>query len=180
VDQTPGSAPNPPSLADTRLGDPPPAELLDPAERMGVDQLRALQLQRLRDTLHRAYTGVPFYRQAFDAAGVHPDDCRELTDLAKFPTATKADLRDNYPFGMFAVPQDPIIRYRTRDLTTLRPGTTRPAMRRMEKILGRDDDMIILRGVNLFPTQIEEIVLGTPALAPHFQLVLRTRGGWTN
>ncbi|MEV6494717.1 phenylacetate--CoA ligase, partial [Actinoplanes sp. NPDC051633] len=66
-------------------------------------------------------------------------------------------------------------RYRTRDLTRLLPGTARP-MRRMEKITGRSDDMIILRGVNLFPTQIEELILRTPALAPHFQCVL-TRPG---
>jgi phenylacetate-CoA ligase len=69
----------------------------------------------------------------------------------------------------------PIIRYRTRDLTRLLPGTARP-MRRMEKITGRSDDMIILRGVNLFPTQIEELILRTPALSPHFQCVL-TRPG---
>jgi phenylacetate-CoA ligase len=70
----------------------------------------------------------------------------------------------------------PIIRYRTRDLTRLLPGTARPAMRRMQKITGRSDDMIILRGVNVFPTQIEEIVLRTQGLAPHFQLVLTTEG----
>ena len=66
----------------------------------------------------------------------------------------------------------PVIRYRTRDLTTLLPGTARPSMRRIEKITGRDDDMIILRGVNLFPTQIEEIVLGVNGLSPHFVLEL--------
>jgi phenylacetate-CoA ligase len=65
----------------------------------------------------------------------------------------------------------PVIRYRTRDLTRLLPGTARP-MRRMEKITGRSDDMIILRGVNLFPTQIEELILRMPALSPHFQCVL--------
>jgi phenylacetate-CoA ligase len=70
----------------------------------------------------------------------------------------------------------PIIRYRTRDLTRLLPGTARPAMRRMQKITGRSDDMIILRGVNVFPTQIEEVVLRTAGLAPHFQLVLTTDG----
>jgi phenylacetate-CoA ligase len=70
----------------------------------------------------------------------------------------------------------PVIRYRTRDLTRLLPGTARPAFRRMEKITGRSDDMIILRGVNLFPTQIEEIVLRTPGVAPHFQLHLTRRG----
>ena len=66
----------------------------------------------------------------------------------------------------------PVLRYRTRDLTRLLPGTARPAMRRMEKITGRDDDMIILRGVNLFPTQTEELVLGIPELSPHFVLEL--------
>ncbi len=368
-------------------GHAPAPELLDPAERMGVDELRALQLERLQWTLHHAYENVPHYRASFDAAGVHPDDCKEVADLARFPMTTKADLRDNYPFGMFAVPQDqvrrvhassgttgrptvvgytgrdidtwatvmarsiraaggragmkvhnaygyglftgglgahygieklgataipvsggmtprqvqlitdfrpevimvtpsylltiidefekqgldprgsslqvailgaepwteqmraeieermaihavdiyglsevmgpgvsqecvetkdglhvwedhflpevvdpldgtpvpdgsegellftsltkealPIIRYRTRDLTRLLPGTARPGMRRMEKITGRSDDMIILRGVNVFPTQIEEIVLRTPGLSPHFQLVLSTRG----
>ncbi|MDT7615694.1 MAG: phenylacetate-CoA ligase, partial [Pseudonocardiales bacterium] len=70
----------------------------------------------------------------------------------------------------------PIIRYRTRDLTRLLPGTARPLFRRMEKVTGRSDDMIILRGVNVFPTQIEEIVLRTAGLSPHFQLVLSTQG----
>ncbi len=378
---------SPSSTAVKRLGDAPPAETLDPAERMSVDELRALQLERLRWTLRHAYTNVPHYRRAFDAAGVRPEDCRELVDIAKFPTTSKADLRENYPFGMFAVPQAdvrrihassgttgrptvvgytaqdldiwadliarslraagaraghkihnaygyglftgglgahygieklgatvipvsggmtprqvqligdfrpeiimltpsymltiideferqgidpastsvqvgvfgaepwteqmrteiedrmdihavdiyglsevmgpgvsqecvetkdglhiwedhflpevvdpfdddvladgeegellftsltkqalPIIRYRTRDLTRLLPGTARPGMRRMQKITGRSDDMIILRGVNLFPTQIEEIVLRTAGLAPHFQLELTTEG----
>ncbi|MGZ4541386.1 MAG: phenylacetate--CoA ligase PaaK [Blastococcus sp.] len=362
-------------------------ESLDPAERMGVDELRALQLRRLQAVLRHAYEHVPHYRRAFDEAGVHPDDCRELGDLALFPTTSKADLRDNYPFGMFAVPQEqirrvhassgttgrptvvgytqgdldvwatcvarsiraaggrpgdrvhvaygyglftgglgahygaerlgctvipvsggmtprqaqlitdftprvimvtpsymlavidelerqgvdpratslqvgifgaepwteqmrreieerldidavdiyglsevmgpgvaqecaetkdglhiwedhflpevvdpltgevlpdgergellfttltkegmPVIRYRTRDLTRLLPGTARPGMRRMEKVTGRTDDMIILRGVNLFPTQVEEIVLRTDGLSPHFRLVLTTAG----
>ncbi|KJS54532.1 phenylacetate--CoA ligase, partial [Streptomyces rubellomurinus subsp. indigoferus] len=70
----------------------------------------------------------------------------------------------------------PVIRYRTRDLSRLLPGTARPAFRRMEKVTGRSDDMIILRGVNLFPTQIEEILLRTPGVAPHFQLRLSRRG----
>jgi phenylacetate-CoA ligase len=370
-----------------RLGQAPDPATLDPAERWSVDELRAHQLQRLRWTLRHAYDNVPFYRRRFDEVGVHPDDCRDLSDLAKFPMTTKADLRENYPFGMFAVPQDrvrrihassgttgkptvvgytegdiarwaalmarsiraaggrpgdkvhvaygyglftgglgahygaealgatvipvsggmtprqvqlitdfepqiimvtpsymltiidefekqgldpkasslrvgifgaepwtermrteiedrtdmhavdvyglsevmgpgvsqecvetkdglhvwedhflpevvdpldgtvladgeegellftsltkealPIIRYRTRDLTRLLPGTARPGMRRMQKITGRSDDMIILRGVNVFPTQIEEVVLRTAGLAPHFQLVLTTEG----
>jgi phenylacetate-CoA ligase len=70
----------------------------------------------------------------------------------------------------------PVIRYRTHDLSTLLPGTSRPAMRRMAKITGRNDDMIILRGVNLFPTQIEEIALAIPDLSPHFLLELTHEG----
>ncbi|MGK5678376.1 phenylacetate--CoA ligase PaaK [Actinoplanes sp. URMC 104] len=373
--------------APQRSGSAPPWDMLDDAERMSADELRAVQLQRLQWTLRHAYDNVPHYRRAFDDAGVHPDDCHDLADLAKFPTTSKADLRENYPFGMFAVPEAdvrrihassgttgrptvvgyterdldtwatvmarsiraaggrpgdrlhnaygyglftgglgahygaerlgctvipvsggmtprqvqlindfrprvimvtpsymltvidefekqgldprkssleigifgaepwteqmraemeeragihavdvyglsevigpgvaqecvetkdglhiwedhfypevidpvsgavlpegepgelvftsltkqamPVIRYRTRDLTRLLPGTARPGMRRMEKITGRTDDMIILRGVNLFPTQIEEIILRTPGLAPHFQLLLTTQG----
>ncbi|MFE9939690.1 phenylacetate--CoA ligase PaaK [Streptomyces hirsutus] len=361
-------------------------DLLDSAERLGVEELRALQLDRLRSSLRHAYDHVPFYRASFDAAGVHPDDCRSLADLSRFPFTTKADLRENYPYGMFAVPRErirrlhassgttgrptvvgytegdlsmwadmvarsiraaggrpgdtvhvgygyglftgglgahygaerlgctvipasggmtarqvqliqdlepavimvtpsymltlldeferqgvdprgtslrvgifgaepwtermrqeieerfaidavdiyglsevigpgvaqecvetkdglhiwedhflpevvdpltgevlpegergelvftsltkeamPVVRYRTRDLTRLLPGTAR-TFRRMEKITGRSDDMVILRGVNLFPTQIEEIVLRTPGVAPHFQLRLTREG----
>ncbi|HYJ76325.1 MAG TPA: phenylacetate--CoA ligase PaaK [Kineosporiaceae bacterium] len=364
----------------------PPRESLEPIETASRDELTALQLERLRRTLHHAYENVPHYRRSFDAAGVQPADCRSLEDLAKFPFTTKQDLRDNYPFGMFAVPREqvsrvhassgttgrptvvgyttndidtwarlmarsiraaggrpgdvvhvaygyglftgglgahygaealgctvvpvsggmterqvlliqdfrpdvimvtpsymlaivdemerqgvdpratslkvgifgaepwtddmrreleqrldmhavdiyglsevmgpgvsvecvetkdglhvwedhfypevidpiteqvlpdgepgelvftsltkeamPVIRYRTRDLTRLLPGTAR-TMRRMQKITGRTDDMIILRGVNLFPTQIEELILRTQALSPHFQCVL-TRDG---
>ncbi|WP_324792565.1 phenylacetate--CoA ligase PaaK [Streptomyces cyaneofuscatus] len=360
--------------------------MLDAAEQLSRADLEALQLERLRTTLRHAYENVPFYRAAFDAAGLRPEDCRTLADLSRFPFTAKADLRDNYPFGMFAVPeadvlrihassgttgrptvvgyterdldtwadvvarsiraaggrpghkvhvaygyglftgglgahygaerlgctvipasggmtarqvqliQDfrpeiimitpsymltlldeferqgvdprttslkvgifgaepwteamrreiedrfaidavdiyglsevmgpgvaqecvetkdglhiwedhfypevvdpftgevlpdgeegelvftsltkeamPVIRYRTRDLTRLLPGTARN-FRRMEKVTGRSDDMVILRGVNLFPTQIEEIVLPTPAVAPHFQLLLTRQG----
>jgi phenylacetate-CoA ligase len=369
-----------------RLGDAPSAEELDAAERMSVDEIRALQLERLRWTLRYVYGCVPFYRKKFDAAGVSPEDCRSLEDLAAFPVTTKDDLRENYPAGLFAVPQAeirrihassgttgqptvvgytqadldtwaglmarsiraaggrpgdlvhvaygyglftgglgahygaerlgctvipasggmtgrqvrliadlrprvimvtptymltildefdragrstressleigifgaepwteemraeleeraglhavdiyglsevmgpgvavecvetkdgltvwedhfypelidplsgapagegergeivftsltkqamPLVRYRTKDLTRLRPGTARPAHRRMERVTGRSDDMIVLRGVNVFPTQIEELLLRVPGLAPHFQLVLEVR-----
>jgi phenylacetate-CoA ligase len=364
----------------------PRPEELEPIERATVDELRAVQLERLRWSLRHAYDNVPHYRKAFDEAGAHPDDCRELADLARFPFTTKAHLREHYPFGMFAVPRQqiarlhassgttgqptvvgytqedvrtwarlvarsirasggrpgdrvhvaygyglftgglgahygaeelgctvipvsggmterqvtlirdfepdiimvtpsymlaivdemrrqgldpratslrigifgaepwteqmrneiereldiqavdiyglsevigpgvanecvetkdglhvwedhfypevvdpvtgevlpdgergelvftsltkqamPVVRYRTRDLTRLLPGTARP-MRRIEKITGRSDDMIILRGVNLFPTQIEELILRTPELSAHFQCVLAREG----
>ena len=104
-----------------RLGAPPDPDLLDPAERLSVEELRSLQLERLQWTLRHAYDNVPHYRAAFDAAGVHPDDCRELADLARFPTTSKADLRDNYPFGMFAVPQDQVRRVHASSGTTGRP-----------------------------------------------------------
>ena len=99
----------------------PDSSSLDAAERMGTDELRALQLERLQWTLRHAYENVPHYRAAFDAAGVHPDDCRELADLARFPTTTKLDLRDNYPFGMFAVPQEQVSRIHASSGTTGRP-----------------------------------------------------------
>lgn len=381
------TSPQPAGTAlDQRLGQAPGPQELDPAERMSVDELRATQLTRLQWTLKHAYENVPLYKRKFDEAGVRPEDLKALEDLEHFPHTTKADLRDTYPFGMFAVPQEqvsrihassgttgrptvvgytkddidtwasvvarsiraaggrpghkvhvsygyglftgglgahygaeklgctvipasggqtakqvqliqdfcpeiimitpsymltlldeferqgidprttslrtgifgaepwteqmrreieerfdlhavdiyglsevmgpgvanecvetkdglhiwedhfypevldpldhsvlpdgqsgelaltsltkqamPIIRYRTRDLTTLRPGTAR-SMRRMDKVTGRSDDMIILRGVNVFPTQIEEIVLNLDGLAPHFQLVLTKDG----
>ncbi|TQK07037.1 phenylacetate--CoA ligase PaaK [Herbaspirillum sp. SJZ107] len=359
---------------------------LEPIERASRDELQALQLERLKWSLKHAYDNVPHYRRAFDEAGVHPDDLRSLGDLAKFPFTDKKTLRDNYPFGLFAVPREqvvrvhassgttgkptvvgytqndidtwanvvarsiraaggrrgdmvhvaygyglftgglgahygaerlgctvipmsggqtekqvqliqdfkpaiimvtpsymlniveefqrqgidpaksslqvgifgaepwtdalrreiearagidavdiyglsevmgpgvasecieskdgpviwedhfypeiidpdtgevlpdgaegelvftsltkealPIIRYRTRDLTRLLPPTAR-AMRRMGRINGRSDDMLIIRGVNVFPSQVEELILGMPALAPHYQLVV-TRDG---
>ena len=360
----------------------PPRNTLDPIEIASRDEIASLQLERMKWSLRHAYDNVPFYRQSFDAAGVHPDDLKTLSDLSRFPFTVKTDLRDNYPFGMFAVPREkvarihassgttgqptvvgytqndlnnwasvvarslraaglapgdmlhnaygyglftgglgihlgadalglttypisggmtprqvrliedfkpkgitvtpsyalsildefaaqgldprasslqvgifgaepwtnamrleieqafdmhavdiyglsevmgpgvsmecvetkdglhiwedhfypeiinpetgepvaegeqgelvftsltkeafPIIRYRTRDLTRLLPGTAR-SMRRMEKVTGRSDDMIILRGVNVFPTQIEEALMATPGLAPHFQIEL--------
>ncbi|GAA0529918.1 phenylacetate--CoA ligase [Paractinoplanes ferrugineus] len=364
----------------------PRPEDLDPIERASVDELRGLQLSRLKWSLQHAYDNVPQYRKLFDERGVHPGDLRQLSDLGTFPSTDKATLRANYPFGMFAVPRErisrvhassgttgrptvvgytkddlhtwarlmarsirasggrpgdrvhvaygyglftgglgahygaeelgctvipvsggmterqvmlikdfepeiimvtpsymlaivdemerqgvdpratslrvgifgaepwtqdlrreieerldmhaldiyglsevmgpgvatecietkdgphvwedhfypeiidplsgavlpdgevgelvltsltkqamPVVRYRTRDLTRLLPGTARP-MRRIEKITGRTDDMMILRGVNVFPTQIEELILRTPELAPHFQCVLSRAG----
>ena len=364
-------------------GDAPAPDSLDAEERMSRDELESLQLQRLKETIGHAYENVALYRQKFDAHGVQPDDLVELSDLAKFPFTTKEDLRQTYPYGMFAVPMDqvarihassgttglptvvgytredlgrwaslvarslraggirpgmivqnsygyglftgglgahagaellgctvipmsggqtskqlqsirdfrpdsilctptylltladaleaagvdpretslhyavlgaepwteqmraeieqrlnlhatdiyglsevmgpgvaaecvetkdgahiwedhfrpeiidsdsgkvlpdgetgelvftsltkkamPVIRYRTRDISRLLPGTARPGMRRMQRISGRNDDMIILRGVNLFPTQIEELAMQIPQLSPHFVLEL--------
>lgn len=361
---------------------PKPGDL-DPIETASRDEIAALQLERIGWTLRHAYGNVPFYRKSFSDHGVHPDDLKEIADLAHFPFTTKQDLRDNYPFGMFAVPREqvvrihassgttgkptvvgytredidtwadvvarsiraaggrpgmrvhvaygyglftgglgahygaerlgcmvipmsggmterqvqlisdfepdvimvtpsymltildemerqgvdphstslktgifgaepwtedmrheieqrlgmhavdiyglsevlgpgvanecvetkdglhiwedhfypevidpvttevlpegekgelvftsltkralPVVRYRTRDLTRLLPGTARPGFRRMEKVTGRSDDMMIIHGVNVFPTQIEELVMRMPGLSPHFQCVL--------
>jgi phenylacetate-CoA ligase len=98
-----------------------PTELLDPIERASRDEITALQLQRLKATLKRVYENVPHYRKAFDDKGVHPDDLKELKDLGKFPFTTKKDLRDNYPFGMFAVPQSQVSRIHASSGTTGKP-----------------------------------------------------------
>jgi phenylacetate-CoA ligase len=94
---------------------------LDPIENASVDELRALQLKRLQATLRHAYANSPVYRAKFDAAGVHPDDCQSLADIAKFPFTTKADLRDNYPFGLFAVPRERCARIHASSGTTGKP-----------------------------------------------------------
>ncbi len=93
----------------------------EPIEKASIDELRALQHERLSWTLKHAYDRVPHYRKAFVAAGVHPGDLKELADLAKFPFTTKADLRANYPFGMFAVPMDRIVRVHASSGTTGKP-----------------------------------------------------------
>ena len=94
---------------------------LEPIERASADELQALQLERLRWSLRHAYANVPHYRAAFDAAGVHPDDCKDLADLARYPLTSKADLRENYPFGMFAVPREQVVRVHASSGTTGRP-----------------------------------------------------------
>jgi phenylacetate-CoA ligase len=94
---------------------------LEPIERASRDEIAALQLQRLRWSLRHAYDNVPHYRRSFDAAGVHPDDLRTLHDLARFPFSTKDDLRANYPFGMFAVPREQVLRLHASSGTTGKP-----------------------------------------------------------
>ena len=88
---------------------------------VSVDELRAMQLERLRETVAAAYGKVAHYRSAFDAAGLHPDDVTSLTDLSRMPFTTKADLRANYPFGMFAVPREQVVRVHASSGTTGRP-----------------------------------------------------------
>ncbi|MEY4021382.1 MAG: phenylacetate--CoA ligase [Pseudomonadota bacterium] len=94
---------------------------LEPIEKASQDELQALQLQRLKATLQHAYTNVPHYRKSFDDQGTHPDDLKTLSDLSKFPFTTKADLRANYPFGMFAVPREQVVRIHASSGTTGKP-----------------------------------------------------------
>ncbi|MFW2275864.1 MULTISPECIES: phenylacetate--CoA ligase PaaK [Burkholderia cepacia complex] len=94
---------------------------LEPIETASRDELTALQLERLKWSLRHAYDHSPVYRRKFDEAGVHPDDVTTLADLSRFPFTTKGDLRDNYPFGMFAVPQDQISRIHASSGTTGKP-----------------------------------------------------------
>ena len=94
---------------------------LEPIETASRATLSALQLERLQWTLQHAYDNVAHYRQAFDRAGVRPSDCRALDDLAKFPFTVKTDLRDNYPFGMFAVPRQQVVRIHASSGTTGKP-----------------------------------------------------------
>ena len=94
---------------------------LEPIEKAPLADLRKLQLQRLQWTLRHAYDNVPHYRKKLDAAGVRPEQCNSLADLAKFPLTTKGDLRENYPFGMFAVPMDKIVRIHASSGTTGKP-----------------------------------------------------------
>ena len=151
---------------------------LDPIETASRDEITALQIKRLRATLQRAYDGVPHYRQSFDAAGVHPDDLRTLADLARFPFTTKKDLRDNYPFGMFAVPRNQIARIHASSGTTGKPtvvGYTQRDIDDWAKLVarsiraagGRPGDMVhIAYGYGLF----------TGGLGAHYGA---ERGGYT-
>lgn len=94
---------------------------LESIEKASIDELRALQLERMQKSLHHAYENSPHYRKAFDAHGVHPSDLKQLSDLSKFPFTTKQDLRENYPFGMFATPMDDIVRVHASSGTTGQP-----------------------------------------------------------
>ena len=99
----------------------PPRDVLDPIEIASRDEISALQLERMKWSLRHAYQHSPFYRASFDAADVHPHDLRGLSDLAAFPFTTKEDLRQRYPFGMFAVPREQVVRIHASSGTTGKP-----------------------------------------------------------
>ena len=99
---------------------PAPGDL-EPIETASRDEITALQLQRMRMSLQHAYDNVPHYRKAFDAKGVQPSDLRQLSDLSRFPFTVKSDLRDNYPFGLFAVPRAQVARIHASSGTTGKP-----------------------------------------------------------
>ena len=118
---------------------PRPHEL-EPIERASRDELRALQLSRMRWSLQHAYDNVPHYRRAFDKKGVHPRDLHALEDLGKFPFTVKTDLRDNYPFAMFAVPREQVVRIHASSGTTGKPtvvGYTRNDIETWATVMAR-------------------------------------------
>ena len=112
-----------PAFSPLRMTAADPAEL-DPEERMSVDELRALQLERLQHTVRHAYENVPLYTRKLDDAGVRPADIRSLEDVRRLPFTTKADLRESYPFGMFAVPMSKVARIHASSGTTVDPPSS--------------------------------------------------------
>ena len=113
---------------------------LESIETASRDELAALQLSRLQWSLAHAYENVPHYRTAFDRAGVHPRDLHRLDDLARFPFTVKNDLRDNYPFGMFAVPREQVVRVHASSGTTGKPtvvGYTRNDVETWATVMAR-------------------------------------------
>jgi phenylacetate-CoA ligase len=156
---------------------PAPGDL-EPIETASRDEIEALQLQRLQTTLTRAYENVPHYRKAFDAAGVHPSDCKTLADLAKFPFTTKKDLRDNYPFGMFAVPRQQVARIHASSGTTGKPtvvGYTKTDIDNWAHLVARS-----IRASGGRPGDIVHVAYGyglfTGGLGAHYGA---ERGGYT-
>ena len=135
---------------------------LEAIETASVDELRALQLERLQWTLGHAYTNVAMYRKKFDDATIHPSDLKTLEDLEKFPYTSKRDLRDNYPFNTFAVPMKDVVRVHASSGTTGRPtvvGYTQNDIDRWAMIMARsiraaggtaDDKVHVSYGYGLF------------------------------
>ena len=143
---------------------------LEHVEKASVDELRGLQLDRLRWSLHHAFENVPHYRKAFDAAGIHPSDLKSLSDLAKFPFTTKAELRDNYPFGMFAAPMKDIVRVHASSGTTGKAtvvGYTKQDIEMWASVMARS-----LRAAGAKSTDIVHIAYGyglfTGGLGAHY------------
>ncbi len=151
------------------------------------DRIATLQLERLKWSLRHAYENVPHYRNGFDAAGVHPDDVKELGDLSKFPFTTKADLRANYPFGMFAVPRERVSRIHASSGTTGQPtvvGYTAGDLDNWADLIARS-----LRAAGVRPTDMVHVAYGyglfTGGLGVHYGAerlgctVLPVSGGMT-
>ncbi|RMH49304.1 MAG: phenylacetate--CoA ligase, partial [Alphaproteobacteria bacterium] len=148
----------------------PRREDLDPIEIASRDEITALQTERMKWSLRHAYENVPFYRASFDAAGVHPDDFRELKDLSRFPFTVKQDLRDNYPFGMFAVPREQIVRLHASSGTTGKPtvvGYTRRDIETWAEVVARS-----MRASGTRPGDVVHIAYGyglfTGGLGAHY------------
>ena len=142
----------------------------EPIEKAGVDELRALQLARLRWSLRHAYDNVPHYRTAFEAVGAHPGDLAELGDLSKFPFTTKSELRANYPFGMFAAPMQDIVRVHASSGTTGKPtvvGYTKQDIETWATVMARS-----LRAAGGRSTDIVHVAYGyglfTGGLGAHY------------
>src|SRR6202046_4678612 len=127
-------------MASTKLRESGYRAEMDDAERASRDEIMALQTKRLAWSLAHAYDNVAHYKRAFDKAGVHPSDFRQLSDLAKFPFTAKADLRDNYPFNMFAVPREQLVRVHASSGTTGKPivvGYTRADIATWSAVMAR-------------------------------------------
>ncbi len=149
---------------------PPATEELDPIERASRDEITALQLKRLQWTLQHAYDHVPHYRRAFDEKGVHPSDCKSLADLARFPFTTKQDLREHYPFGLFAVPREQVVRIHASSGTTGKPtvvGYTRQDISNWADLVARS-----IRAAGTRPGDIVHVAYGyglfTGCLGAHY------------
>ena len=143
---------------------------IEPIEKAGIDELRALQLERLRWSLRHAYEKVPHYRKAFDTAGANPGDLKNLADLARFPLTSKADLRENYPFGMFAAPMKDIVRVHASSGTTGKPtvvGYTKQDIEMWASVMARS-----LRAAGATSSDIVHIAYGyglfTGGLGAHY------------
>ncbi|WP_370229186.1 phenylacetate--CoA ligase PaaK [Cognatishimia sp.] len=148
----------------------PSRDSLDAIEIASIDEIRALQFDRMKWSLKHAYDNVPMYRQRFDEAGVHPDDLKSLADLAKFPFTVKSDLRDNYPFGLFAVPQSQIARLHASSGTTGKPtvvGYTKTDIENWASLVARS-----MRASGTRPGDMAHIAYGyglfTGGLGAHF------------